>query len=128
MSGYAILQVAVGGAVGAVARHMVALGTTRWLGGDLVVATLAVNIVGSFLMGMAAVAIAHSDIIGYRFSSLVVTGFLGGFTTYSAYALDIWKLIDSARVSAAMLYAGGTVLFAVGALLVGIVVGRLVLT
>jgi len=82
-----LLQVALGGALGATARYLTGNAMARLLGKDFPWGTLTVNFLGSFLMGVVVVVLAHEN--GNKFAPLLMTGMLGGFTTYSAFSLDV---------------------------------------
>ena len=56
--------------------------------------------------------------------SLVMTGFLGGYTTFSAFSVDTWQLFNSGRVMASLFYAAGSVAISMAALLAGIIIAR----
>ena len=78
-----LISVAVGGAVGASLRYLTGIGVVRLLGhSPFPVAIMLVNVLGSFLMGVFVVAAAHRGLT--HLSPLVMTGLLGGFTTFSA--------------------------------------------
>jgi len=109
-----VLQVALGGAAGAVARHGVNIGAGRLFGPGFPVGTVAVNILGSFLMGLLVVVLAAR---GNALSPLLITGLLGGFTTFSAFSLD----------AVALAYVAGSVGLSLAALLAGLAAGQKVL-
>ncbi|MBY0339190.1 MAG: CrcB family protein [Acetobacteraceae bacterium] len=84
-----VLLVAAGGAAGSVARYLVALASLAWLGAAHPWGTLAVNVLGSAAIGAAAAAGLEG-----QGRLLLVTGFLGGFTTFSAFSLEtvlLWE-------------------------------------
>ncbi len=112
-----MIEVALGGAAGAVLRHLVNIGALRLLGSGFPFGTLAVNVAGSFLMGCLVVALAHLG--GTRFSPLLATGFLGGFTTFSSFALDTLVLWERGQ----HVLAAGYGLASVGLSLAAIVAG-----
>jgi CrcB protein len=119
----AVLQVALGGAVGAVLRYLTGIGMIRLLGhGSFPLPILTVNVVGSFLMGVFVVAAANRGLT--HLSPLVMTGFLGGFTTFSAFSLETVTLYERGDVGQAALYVGLSVALSVGGLLAGLWVAR----
>ena len=120
-----VLQVALGGALGASARYLSGVAVLRLAGPGFPWATLMVNVVGSFAMGVALVAMAHG---GNRFAPFVMTGFLGGFTTFSAFSLEAFTLYERGELAAAGLYVGLSVAGAIGALCLGVWLARAVLT
>lgn len=105
-------QVAIGGAIGSALRFV----TVAFLGAPL--AVLAVNVVGSFAMGMAFVALQA------RLSPLLMTGVLGGFTTFSAFSLDTLKLWEAGQAMQAVLYVAGSVILSLGAVALGAALAR----
>lgn len=100
------IAVAVGGALGALARYWVGLelnnkGTVPW-------GTLTVNLVGSLLIGFLALWIAKRQ-LPETWSLLLVTGVLGGFTTFSAFSLENLQLLQDGKIALAFAYSLGSV-------------------
>ena len=115
--------VALGGAIGAALRYLSGVAMLRVLGPqDFPLAILSVNIVGSFLMGVFVVAAAHKGLTAY--SPFVMTGLLGGFTTFSAFSLETVTLIERGEVSSAALYVGLSVALSIGGLMLGLLLAR----
>jgi CrcB protein len=106
-----ILQVAAGGALGASARYMVVVAARRVMGIEFPWGTIAVNVVGSFLIGVLIVVLAEKG--GMRFAPFLVVGVLGGFTTFSAFSLDVAVLFERGELFAAALYVAGSVFLSV---------------
>jgi fluoride exporter len=102
------LMVAIAGALGCLARYGVGLAGQRLLGDRFPWATLAVNLVGSFAIG-AVMVIAETRQLDPRLRVAVVGGFIGGFTTYSAFAYETLALAERRSAAAAALYAGVTI-------------------
>lgn len=109
-----LVPVALGGACGAVLRHLAVMA----LGAPWAVA--AVNVLGSFLIGLAWVALAGRDMT----SALLITGLLGGFTTFSAFSLDTVKLIGAGRLAEAALYVLVSVFLSLAAVALGTTIAR----
>lgn len=109
-----LLQVAMGGAIGASARYLANVGVMRLIGPGFPWGTLAVNVIGSFLMGVLVVVLAHKDAL--RLAPFMVTGILGGFTTFSAFSLDVMTLIERGQVNLAVFYGLASVLLSLGAI------------
>lgn len=98
------LAVALGGALGAVARFALSTHMVRLLGAGFPYGTLAVNVIGSFIMGVCAVLIVeHLKSIGY-WREFVMVGFLGAFTTFSTFSLDGLNLLHNGQTSTAIMY------------------------
>ncbi|WP_040604101.1 fluoride efflux transporter CrcB [Sagittula stellata] len=117
-----LLQVALGGALGASARYMTGLGMARLMGKAFPWGTLTVNIVGSFAMGVLVVVLAHLG--GNRFAPFLMIGVLGGFTTFSAFSLDAVTLYERGQLGIAALYVGASVIVSIAALFAGLLLAR----
>ncbi len=116
----ALLAVAVGGAAGSVARYLVVLGCVRLCGPLFPWGTLAVNVAGSFVMGIVAALLFRFGAAAETVRHLVMVGFLGGFTTFSSFSLDVVGLAQRGETAAAAAYVLASVVFSVGGLLVGL--------
>lgn len=119
-----LFQVAIGGAFGASARYLTSAATMRLLGPGFPWGTLAVNVLGSFLMGVLVVALAHLG--GTRLAPLLVTGVLGGFTTFSAFSLDALTLWERGQAVPAGLYVAASVGLSLAAIVLGMALTRAV--
>ena len=122
-----VLWVAAGGAIGASLRWLV----VRWAGHALGLAfpygTLIVNIGGSMVMGVATVVMMERFPGSWgRFAPFLMTGVLGGFTTFSAFSLDALFLIERGRNLAAVAYIGGSVMLSIAGLWAGLTLARVV--
>lgn len=124
--GMTFLQVALGGAVGAVCRYATGLGAARLLGKGFPWGTLIVNLAGSFAMGVLVVVLLHLS--ANRFAPLLMTGFLGGFTTFSAFSLDAVTLYERGQITLAAGYVAGSVFLSIAALFAGLALARSMLT
>ncbi|NOX40667.1 MAG: fluoride efflux transporter CrcB [Alphaproteobacteria bacterium] len=120
-----MLQVAAGGAIGASGRYLSGVALIRFLGSNFPYGTMFVNVIGSFLMGFFAIyLLERMDGSFTRYAPFLMTGLLGGFTTFSAYSLDALYLIERGRYMAATLYMGGSVLVALLGLFIGMSLAR----
>lgn len=123
MSGVELLLVALGGAFGAVARALMDQVVARagWL---TEYGTLTINLVGSLLAGLLVTLIVERSMVPSELRPLLITGLLGGFTTFSALSLQLSRLITAGDTVSAAAYAVGSV--ALGALcaLLGAAIGR----
>jgi len=122
-----ILYVAIGGALGASGRHLVGQWAGRSLGAGFPYGTFIVNVVGSLLMGLLIgwlMAKQGSD----NLKLLLATGFLGGFTTFSAFSLDAISLLERKAYTPFMIYVGGSVIVAIAALWIGLIIARKIWT
>ncbi|MFN3936034.1 MAG: fluoride efflux transporter CrcB [Gemmobacter sp.] len=117
-----LLMVAAGGAAGSVARYLVVMAGVRVYGPGFPVGTLAVNVLGCFLMGVLWVWLTQTGRLAA--SPLLTAGLLGGFTTFSTFALDALGLWERGAVAAAAAYVVASVLLSLLAVLGGVLLMR----
>lgn len=122
-----ILAVAAGGAIGSVARYLVMSQFATWFGLAFPWGTLAVNVIGAFIMGALVESFALAWSVGAETRAFLTVGILGGFTTFSAFSLDVVTLIERDQATMAAAYTAASVIFSVVALMAGLRVLRLVL-
>ena len=115
--------IAIGGALGAVLRYLSVTAALRLLGPGFPYGTLFVNVAGSLIMGFAAAALLER-VGNDRMDLFLMTGVLGGFTTFSAFSLEALYLIERGRVAASVVYIGGSVGLSIFALMIGLWAGR----
>ena len=126
---FGYLLVFLGGGLGAAARHWVNRTALDIVGPNYPAGTLAVNVVGSAAMGMLAAWFAFRGETTTAAERLfLTTGVLGGFTTFSAFALDTRLMWERHDIAAAMLYAGASVILSIVALIAGMFIVRLALS
>lgn len=119
-----LLLVAVGGAIGASVRHLVNNAALRLVGPNFPWGTMAINIAGSFAMGV------FIELLGRRFNAsnelrlFVATGILGGFTTFSAFSLDFAVLWERGPAVPALAYALASVVGSLLAIFAGLWLAR----
>ncbi len=121
---YHFLIVAVGGAVGASLRHLTGLLTLRWFGPNFPWGTLTVNIVGSFIMGVFIELLARKFDSSQELRLLVATGIMGGFTTFSAFSLDVAVMWERGATLTAAGYVAASVALSILALFAGLALVR----
>ncbi|MDQ7775584.1 fluoride efflux transporter CrcB [Paracoccus aminovorans] len=117
---HTFLQVALGGALGSMARYGVNILAGRVTG--LPLGTLTVNIAGCFAMGLLASVLALRG--GQHLAPLLLTGVLGGFTTFSAFSLDTLTLWQRGAAGLALGYVAASVLLSLAAVTAGLALGR----
>jgi len=122
-----LLFAALGGAAGSAARHLVNVGFGRWLGAGFPWATLLVNVAGGLLMGVLIEALARRFSGSLELRTLLATGVLGGFTTFSAFSLDFVMLVERQELALAGAYVAASVVLSILALYAGLALTRLVL-
>jgi fluoride exporter len=119
-----LLLASAGGAIGAGTRYLVSAGFMRWCVVEFPWATLTINVAGCFLMGvLVAVFLRHwpeaSDL-----RIFLATGVLGGFTTFSAFAIEFIALMERKTPMAAVLYGAGSVGLSITACGIGLWLAR----
>lgn len=108
--------IAIGGALGAVSRHSVNVLALKVMGAGFPWGTLGVNVIGSFLMGGFIVVFAQLWQPPAELKLLIVTGFLGAFTTFSTFSLDVATLWERGELFPAAGYILASVVLSIGAL------------
>lgn len=115
--------VALGGAIGAALRFVSGAAMLRLTGPqEFPLAIIMVNLIGSFLMGVFVVAAAQRGLT--HLSPFVMTGVLGGFTTFSAFSLETVTLMERGQIGAAGLYVAVSVIGSIAALMLGLWLAR----
>ncbi|MBF0332257.1 MAG: fluoride efflux transporter CrcB [Alphaproteobacteria bacterium] len=127
MSLKVIAAVAAGGAAGSVLRHLTMARIGAHLGTDFPWGTLAVNVLGSFVMGVLVEVMALVWSTSQEVRALLTVGVLGGFTTFSTFSLDVATLIGRGQHGLAAGYAVASVVASVGGLFLGLGVVRQVM-
>ena len=120
----AYLIVALGSGIGGGLRHAVNVAAARVMGTSWPYGTFAVNIIGSFAMGLIAGYFAFKATGSQRWVLFLTTGILGGFTTFSAFSLDVALLFDRGRLGATASYLFGSVALSIAALFLGLALVR----
>ena len=115
-----LVMVAIGGAIGAVARQQSNQIIMRIFGGEFPIGTIFVNIFGSFIMVLLFELFTSKITISYEWRTLIFTGVLASFTTFSSFALDVALLTERNEYFTAVLYIGGSVILSIGFLFLGL--------
>lgn len=120
-----MLLVAAGGAVGSVFRYLVGLWAIRAFGPAFPLGTLAINVVGSFVIGLLVELIARRFGGSSEMRLLLVTGLCGGFTTFSSFSLEFVALVERGAMPLAIAYLAASVIVSIAATFFGLYVGRM---
>ncbi|KUJ71894.1 fluoride efflux transporter CrcB [Thiomicrospira sp. WB1] len=124
LHGTQLIMVALGGALGASARFALSHWVYAWLGRGFPWGTLAVNVLGAFVLGFLVMAFLHKWPTSVEVKTFWVVGFLGAFTTFSTFSLETYQLIQTAhwwKAGANIALNVGVTLLAVAA---GLALGR----
>ncbi|TFW56710.1 fluoride efflux transporter CrcB [Bradyrhizobium sp. MOS001] len=119
-----IFSVALGGAIGSVARYLVGAAVTKILGNHFPWGTLMINVTGSFLIGLFIALFAMDRHLPQALRLFLVVGVCGGYTTFSTFSLDSYSLIERGEAVAAGTYMFGSVALSVGSLIAAMLVVR----
>lgn len=119
-----LAAVAIGGSLGSVARYLVAIGAGRLVGIEFPWGTLAINIVGSFLIGVFAESFALSWNVSQVMRVFLTVGICGGFTTFSTFSLDAIVLMQRGELWSAGAYIAASVALSILALFGGLLLVR----
>ena len=115
-----VLWVALGGAIGSAARYGVNVWSGRLLGSEFPWHTLIVNVAGCFIMGALTGLMAQRLNVSQEMRAFLTTGILGGFTTFSAFSLDVALLVERKAPLAAGAYVVASVLLSIAAVFAGL--------
>jgi len=116
VNGTMLMAVALGGALGSLARYLTMIGAGYWLGAEFPWGTLAVNVVGSAVMGGVIEGSALRFTLSPEWRAFIAVGVLGGFTTFSAFSMDVAVLVERGQLASAGLYILGSVALSLAAL------------
>jgi CrcB protein len=119
-----IFLVGVGGFVGSVLRYLISLAFAGWLGSPFPLATFAVNIAGCFVMGILFGLSERTGVLSPELRALLMAGFCGGFTTFSAFSVESVALIEARHLRELFLYIGLSVVLGLGATYAAIMIVR----
>jgi len=109
-----LAAMALAGAAGAVARYGVSLAALRWLGPGFPYGTLAVNLLGCFLLGAVTELTLEEGVLPPEWRTVVGTGFLGAFTTFSTFGVETVRALESGHWGVAAANVGLNVIAGVG--------------
>jgi len=116
------LQVALGGAIGAALRFLTGVGILRLIGPGFPIAVMAVNVLGSFLIGLFVVFATQRGVT--QLNPFVMAGLLGGFTTFSAFSLEAVSLFERGAMGQSLAYVVMSVVLSIGGLMLGLMIAR----
>jgi fluoride exporter len=118
------LLVFIGGGLGSSLRHTVNMVSARYLGTAFPYHTFIINITGSIVMGLIAGYLAFKGDAAASWRLFLMTGILGGYTTFSAYSLDSMVLYERGEIALALFYVVGSVVLSIAGLFAGLTLVR----
>lgn len=123
-----ILSIAAGGAVGSVARYLVAKAIQDHFGSAFPAGTLVVNLAGCIVLGFVMRIALDTGEFSPTTRALLTTGFCGGFTTFSTFAWETIALVEEGALRRAAMYMGGSLLAGLAGIWLGTAAARLLLS
>jgi CrcB protein len=118
------LLVFIGGGLGSSLRYTINIACSRCLGAAFPYGTFIINITGSTVMGLIAGYLAFKGEASQPWRLFVMTGILGGYTTFSAFSLDAALLYERGEIGLALFYVVGSVVLAIAGLFAGLALVR----
>lgn len=115
-----IIYVGIGGGIGSIFRYLTSFYSQKILPGDYPWGTFVVNMIGCLLIGILLGLIEKERVIFPQMKQLLIVGFCGGFTTFSSFAAENIRLIQSGQVMPVMLYTAASVLLGLAAVGLGL--------
>ncbi len=119
-----IALIAAGGAIGALMRFWMSLGVHALLGRGFPYGTLSVNVLGSLIIGVLYVLIMERTQMSPEWRALLITGFLGAFTTFSAFSIETLNLLEAGEILKAALNIVLSVVLCLSACWLGLTITR----
>lgn len=121
---FKICSVAVGGSLGAVARYLINISPLATIFDKFPLPTFVINVAGSFLIGFLMIVLADKMVVNENIRMAVIVGFLGAFTTFSTFEMEIFGLMRERQLMIAFLYLFLSVLVGFLGVLAGVALGR----
>ncbi len=119
-----ITAVAIGGAFGAVARYLLNISPVADVFRRFPLSTFLINIVGSFLIGLLMIVLADKVVVSDALRMAIIVGFLGAFTTFSTFEMEIYGLVVEREFTIAILYLVLSVVVGFFGVVAGVALGR----
>ena len=120
-----LFYIAIGGAIGSVFRYLTSVLVNKYWCSNFPLATFITNFVGCFLIGFLIGILENNQMTNSTLKWFLITGFCGGFTTFSAFGLENINLFQNQNNAIALLYIGASVIFGLAAVWLGLFVTKL---
>ena len=119
-----LLLVGFGGFFGSIARYWMSKLNLTWDFHSIPMGTLAVNIIGSFLIGFMLGIFMNSNLLRTNLKLFLVVGFCGGFTTFSSFTNENFLLLQNGQYLTALIYIGGSIIIGILAVFAGFLIAN----
>ena len=123
-SALTLLGITAGGALGSILRYLMQVQCAYWLGSKFPYGTLIVNTIGSLLIGFLFITLSDRYIVSVEVRLMLMTGLLGGFTTFSTFSLETMRLIQQGSFLSAVSNVFLNVVTCIAACYLGVVLAR----
>ncbi len=128
MNTFMFIAIAIGGALGSVSRYGLNLFLTQKITTAFPIGIFSVNVLGSILMGISVALFTYLWGGSQTARAFFTIGFLGAFTTFSIFSLDVLQLIERQAYLMAFIYTFGSVLLSIGGVFLGFILTRIIIT
>ncbi|MGV6945354.1 fluoride efflux transporter CrcB [Sphingobacterium kyonggiense] len=119
-----VLMVGLGGAAGSILRYLSTQFVQKYYNGHFPLATFTINVIGCLLIGVLIGYFSKTQLLQNEWKLLLITGFCGGYTTFSAFASENLNLINNNQIGLALFYIALSVFLGIGAVWLGLLLSR----
>lgn len=119
-----VIMVGIGGAAGSILRYLSSQLVQKYYNGHFPLATFTINVLGCLLIGLLIGYFSKTQLLQNDWKLLLITGFCGGYTTFSAFASENLNLINNNQIGLAVFYIALSVFLGIGAVWIGLLISR----
>lgn len=119
-----VILVGLGGAAGSILRYLSSQFVQKYYNGHFPLATFTINVIGCLLIGVLIGYFSKTQVLQNEWKLLLITGFCGGFTTFSAFASENLNLINNNQIGLALFYIALSVFLGIAAVWLGLLLSR----